>query len=464
MNLPEIGATVDGFEIGERVHEGGMGVLFRVRAQEDPGFPLVMKVPRLGPGEPASSIVTFEVELMVLQALRGPHVPRFVAAGDLARQPYLVMEYVEGATLQERVGAPLPPDEVARIGAATAAALHSLHLQGAIHLDVKPANVILRPSGEAVLVDFGLAHHAQLPDLLAEELRRPVGSAPYISPEQVLGARNDPRSDLFSLGVVLYELATGALPFGRPGAAKLRRRLWRDPDPPRALVPSVPEWLQEVILRCLEVEPAQRYGSAAQVALDLAHPDQVAIGDRGRRTRRLGAAAAVKRWFRAAGMEAPEGSAPFAHLPGASIVLAAVATSFKGDDAQQQAIRDVVRHLMAAGSARLAAVTVIRPSSELGGSTAADAATSRQIQHLLLLRQWAEPLALAPGRISFHVLEAKDPADALLDYARVNGVDHVVIGAPPRDLPLKSVLRTVSTKVAADARCTVTVARPRGGA
>src|SRR5512139_2349498 len=229
-----------------------MAVIYAVSGP-DAGFPLLMKVPRLGHGEPAESVVSFEVEQMVLGALKGPHVPRYVAAGDLARQPYLVMEHVEGRSLKDWTDrAPLPAAEVASLGAAVATALHALHLQEAIHLDLKPSNVIVRPDGQAVLVDFGLARHGHYPDLLAEEIRSPIGSAPYISPEQVMGVRWEPRSDVFALGAILYELATGRLPFGAPTSlAALRKRLWRDPPPPRALAPGVPEWLQELILRCV---------------------------------------------------------------------------------------------------------------------------------------------------------------------------------------------------------------------
>lgn len=459
--LPRPGEVVDGFLVGERIHSGGMGVLYRVTA---PGaaFPAVMKVPRLGPGEPATSVISFEVEQTVLAALSGPHVPRFVASGELERRPYLVMEEIVGPSLKDWVPrAPLPPGEVARLGGAVATALHSLHRQDAIHLDLKPANVLFRDTGEAVLIDLGLAHHARYPDLLAEELRRPIGSAPYISPEQVVGERGDPRSDLFALGVILYQLATGRLPFGSPTSeAGLRRRLWRDPPPPRAVAPAVPEWLQEIVLRCLEPDAARRPATAAQVAFDLAHPDQVALGERARRTRTAGPLARLRRWILAAGYEPAPLPSPSIQVAAASIVLVAVATQHD-DEAQLAALREAVRGVLERGGARrLACATVIRPISQLGGSRQDETAARQRLKHLAILRHWAEPLRLATGQVSFHVIESGDPAGALLEYARVNGVDHVVIGAPPPDVPLRGVLGTVSTKVALEAPCTVTLVRP----
>jgi len=463
MDLPQRGDVVEGFRIEERLHAGGMGVIYRVTGP-DTGFPLIMKIPRLGPGEPGEAVVTFEVERMVLAALTGPHVPRFVAAGDLARIPYLVMERVEGRSLTEWVGqGPVAADEVARLGLAVASALHSLHLQNVVHLDVKPSNVILRPGGEAVLIDFGIAHHGHFPDLLAEEFRRPMGSAPYLSPEQVLGARDDARSDLFALGAVLYELATGRLPFGAPTTpAGLRLRLHRDPVPPRALVPGLPEWLQEVILRCLEPDAADRYATAAQVAFDLGSPDQVAITDRGRRTRRLGVGKRMVRWLRAIGYGPDSISRPSLQLAAAPIVLVAVATAHT-NEARNQELRAAVRRLVIPGEqTRLACITVIRPAPELVGADRHEAATSQRIKQLVQLRHWAEPLKLPPQQISYHVIESGDPAEALLEYARGNHVDHVVIGSPPRDVTLGGLLSTVSTKVSAEAPCTVTVVRVRG--
>ena len=389
--LLDPGTEIDGFRIGRQLHAGGMAVIYEVTGR-DAGFPTVMKVPRLGLGEPAESVVSFEVEQLVLAALHGPSVPRFVAAGDLARQPYLVMEWIEGRSLEGWVErAPVDPAELARLGAAVGTALHSIHLQEAIHLDVKPSNVIIRPEGEAVLIDFGLAHHAHYPDLLAEEIRSPIGSAPYISPEQVMGVRWDSRSDVFALGVVLYELATGRYPYGTPSTlSTLRRRLWKDPIPPRALERELPEWLQEVILRCLEPDPDRRYPSAAQVAFDLADPPQIGVGARGRKLRRDGSLQVFRRWFRAVGLEPGEAPAPTQRLAGPAIVLVAIATHH-ADDAQLVALREAVQRIRAAApDHRLACITVIKPAPELGGASEEDAATSQRIRHTVVPRRGAD--------------------------------------------------------------------------
>jgi serine/threonine protein kinase len=460
------GDVVDGFTLGERLHGGGMGIIFRATpppGRADLDFPLIIKVPRLGPGEPSETVVTYEVEVTVHGALSGPHVPRFVAAGDLAVHPYLVMEYVPGRSLKEWIGkGPRPVEEVTRLGAALARAVHALHLQEVVHLDLKPANVIVREDGEVVLIDFGLAHHAHFPDLLAEEFRHPMGSGPYISPEQVLGVRHDARSDVFAIGVILYELVTGTYPFGAPTSqGGLRHRLWHLPISPRRLVPECPEWLQEVILRCLEAQAVDRYASAAQVAVDLTHGEQVTVGERGRRLRRPGLGTLLKRWIMATGYEPSPLDRPSQQLATASIVLAAVATQHKNEQ-RFQVLREVVKRLLVSDpDRRLTCVTVIPPSSDLAGGREEEAGTARRIRHLVRLRNWAEPLGLPPERLSYHVIESGDPAGALLEYARVNQVDHLVIGAPPADVPMKGTF--VSTRVAAEAPCSVTVVRSRAG-
>jgi serine/threonine protein kinase len=157
---------------------------------------------------------------------------------------------------------------------------------------------MMRESGEPVLIDFGFSHHVQLPDILAEEFPGPIGTGAYIAPEQLLGDRSDPRSDSFAVGVIMYFFLTGVRPFGDPQTtAGWRQRLYTEPVPPRALRADCPPWLQEIILRCLEVDPARRHSTAAQLAFDLMHPAQVAVTERGQRTTRPGLLRIVPRWL-----------------------------------------------------------------------------------------------------------------------------------------------------------------------
>lgn len=457
------GDEIDGFRIGRALHRGGMATLW---AATHPGhdMPLVVKIPRIAEGEDPAAIVSFEMEQMILPRLAGPHVPRFAGAAGFDRLPYIAMERIPGPSLlplSER--APLPAEEVAAIGAAVADALAALHRQNLVHLDVKPANILRRPTGEAVLVDFGLAHHDLLPDLMEEEFRLPYGSAPFMAPEQVMGVRSDPRSDLFALGAMLYLLVTGEWPHGNPQVpAALRRRLWRDPHPPRALRPDCPPWLQEIILRCLEVQPERRHPTAAQLAFDLRHPQQVRLTARAARLRRDGWLKAMRRRLDPARQPAFRRTSGSKLLAAAPIVM--VAVDLESDPALHAALRETSARILAVRpGARLACVNVLRQ-----GLIAADAKLDEQggsmhVRRLVELRHWAAPLGLAEPRVTFHVLEAADAAKAIIEHARVNGVDHIVLGARTQVM-LRNMLGSVSAEVVADAPCSVTVVRSRAGA
>ena len=454
------GATIDGFVIGELIHKGGMALLSKV-TRPDITLPILMKVPSLIEGEDPAAIVSFEMEQMILPRLSGVHVPKFIAAGDFPARPYIVMEQIAGCSLLDLLDRlPLPYAEVAAIGAKVATALHDLHCQHVIHLDVKPSNVVIRDTGEAALIDFGLSHHDQLPDLMDAEFRLPYGTAPYMAPEQVLGVRRDPRSDLFSLGVLLYFFSTGIRPFGNPkGKRGLSQRLWRDPVPPRKLRSDYPPWLQEIVLRCLDVDPARRHPTAAQLAFELSNPDQVKLTTRSERLRQDPWSAVIRRRFNPDFAPPVLRHAVAAQISKAPIVVVAIDLA-EGSDALAEALLNTVKRILdIAPGARLACLNVLKQHRIELDRTLDEEGKSIHLKRLVELKHWAQPLAIAEGRITYHVLEATDAAAALLDYARANHVDHIVLGARTNSA-LRNILGSVSGEVVAKAPCTVTVVRP----
>jgi eukaryotic-like serine/threonine-protein kinase len=454
------GATIDGFTLGERVHAGAMGDLYRVSHPQH-ALPMLMKVPRFRTGDSMENLLSFETEAMILPELTGPHVPRLVAAGDLTRAPYLVMEFIESESLEDILQrGVLSTEELARIGGAIADALHAIHQQGVIHLDLKPANILVRPNGGVMLIDFGLSHHSRLPDLLAEEKRYAAGSAPYVSPEQVEGSRTDPRSDLFALGVALYELATAELPFGVPSTMTgLRDRLWLDPKPPRARVASVPPWLQEIILRCLEIDADARYQTSAHVAFDLRHPEQVPLTPRADKLRRAGFFSQLGRWWRARDRDATRRMRARAPQHSTPVIMVAIDTSHLTDE-RHAAIRRVTQQMLTASSEfRLVCITVIGTPSRVGGVPRTSGESDLHLEHLIRLRHWVDPLKLAPERVSLHVLESTRPSSALLEFARRNHADLIILGAPGATERGMAWWRSVASGVTAGAPCSVHVVR-----
>lgn len=456
------GTTIDGFLIGEKIHQGGMAEIWDV-SHPDYDFPLVMKVPLILDGDDPTMIVGFEQEQMILPRLTGPHVPRCLALGDFSAQPYIVMEKLQGESLLARFkAAPLPVTEVLSIGAAIAKALESLHGQDVVHLDIKPSNIMFRPSGEAVFIDFGLSRHLRLPDLLAEEFRVPMGTAPYISPEQVMKVREEPRSDIFALGAMLYALATGERPFGNPKhtTKALLRRMYEAPTPPRVIRPDIPAYLQEIILRCLEVKPDRRYATAAQLAFELNHPEHVTLTDRATREK--------THWFRnlISGRLLPPQAPPlsrlgaYRHASQAPIMMVAVDLSPEGAPLAE-ILRDTVsRLLVTAPDSRLACVNVLK-TARIGLDTLVDDdGTSLHVRRLVELKHWAADMRLPPERITFHVLENSDPAVAMLEFARNNAVDHMIVGARGSG-GVRRYMGSVSTSLVAEAPCSVTVVRNR---
>ncbi len=458
MELEE-GLVIDDFVLGPRLYAGAMARVHEVTwaPGREPAawtrFPMVMKIPRMTRHDGAENLVGYEVEMQIMPALQGRHVPRFVAAGDLSELPYLVMERIMGETLEHIMAcasAPMSFVDIARWGVALAKAVHSLHQQNVCHMDLKPANVLMQADGRAVLLDFGLSCHAHMPDLLAEELRKAVGSPAWMAPEQVVGVRGDARSDVFAVGVILYEMVTGKLPFGSPQTAGgLRQRLWMDPRPVRQLRPDAPAWLQEIIMRCLEPEAADRYASAAQLVFDLTHPDQVTITERGLREQGTGFWVHFKRWVRAAGREYKPSPLPRQLTENVPMVMVGVPHQDVSDEALDNLREAVARSLGLRPGARLSCVTVV------SGSGGQDSESEWHRQHLVRMQRWAEGLPLQGHQVSYHVLESNHVADALLAYAKGNHVNLIILGAATHGLSTQRFIATVPIKVAMHAPCTV---------
>src|SRR5882757_5315900 len=454
------GAVIDGFTVRECVHHGGMATLWSV-THPDITMPLLMKIPRVSEGEDPAAIVSFEMEQMLLPRLSGPHVPACFGTGDFARQAYVVIERIPGQTLYSRLEQlPLNYEEARGIVQKIALALADLHRQNVIHHDIKPSSIMFRPSGEVVLIDFGLSHHNQLPDLLQEEFRLPYGTAPYMAPERLLGVRDDPRSDLFSLGVLWYIFTTGERPFGESETLRgMRRRLWRDPHPPRKLKADYPPWLQEIVLRCLEIEPVWRHPTASQLAFELAHPEQVKLTGRSERLRRDPLSTVWRRRFNRGLTQPRPKSDVAAQLASGPIVAVAIDTE-EGFGALNECLRVTAEQLLATlPSARLACINVLKLGRITIDKTLDEQGHNKHIGRLVALRHWAQPLKLDESRLTVHVLEAVDPASAILEFTGVNHVDHIVIGARQNSFA-RTLLGSVSAKVATEAACTVTVVRP----
>lgn len=455
------GNIIDGFTLEEEVHRGGMAVLF---SATKPGIdvPILLKIPRVGRDQPVESLIGFETELTVMRALKNPYVPRFLGAGNMATRPYIAMERVDGQPLENIIQDKkvFGIDEVVSIGAKLAKAIQSLHDEDTIHLDLKPDNILISENGDLKLIDFGLAHHSKYPDLLAEEMRKGVGSAPYIAPEQVLGIRNDWRSDIFAIGAILYEMLTGQLPFGNPQTLRgLRQRTWARPLPPRAIRKEVPPWLQEVVLRCLEPRAADRYQTAKRLRQLLRDPEAVTLTERAERLEPLSFWENMKRWFRAAGYEPSQAPRPSKGIDDAPLILAAIDTR-RSDDLLRERMQEAAKNLLNAyPESRIICLSTISSTPTFEGSNESETASGIVRGHLVQLMEWAKPLKLSRERISYHVLEAFDPATRIVEFAEDNDASLILIGATHRTLNKVTPWRNSMTKIAEEASCSVHIVR-----
>ena len=274
------GDLLDHYRIECLVARSGMASIFRA-IDEDTGRTVAIKVPHPEMEADPQLFDRFKREQEIGEKLDHPGVMKVFKDPKKSRV-YMVMEWVEGQLLRNIVATgKLPTERATRIASRVCDALDYIHSHGVVHRDMKPENIMVNADDQVKLIDFGIAANEGSRRLTFAKLSNVMGTPDYISPEQVKGKRGDGRSDIYAMGVMLYEMLTGKVPFtGNNAFLIMNDRLLNNPMPPRELEPSISPQLQEIIYRALERDPKNRYATAREFAKDLEHQDQVGVADR----------------------------------------------------------------------------------------------------------------------------------------------------------------------------------------
>jgi HAMP domain-containing protein len=259
------------FEILSVLGAGGMGVVYKARDRDLDDLVALKMLKRDLWGDP-TQLERLKSELKLARKITHPNVLRTHDFGDIDGVPYISMEYVRGVTLRYLLDQThrLPYSAGLRLAKQLCAGLEAAHAVGVIHRDIKPENLILEPTGNAKLMDFGIARPATRIEAGATQAGFVVGTPQYLAPEQLEGGEAGPRSDVYSAGIVFYEIFTGKLPFNATNPMEnMLKRLREDATAPREYWPEIPPRLEALLVRCLQRDPSQRYGTATELLHDL---------------------------------------------------------------------------------------------------------------------------------------------------------------------------------------------------
>jgi serine/threonine protein kinase len=283
MKPLEPGDTLDHYHIDAAVARSGMGTLYRATDLTN-GRQVAVKVPHPEMEADPVLLERFKREREIGQLLDHPGIVK-TYNGERSRL-YMVIEWVDGRLLRSILNEKrkLPSDRAIKITLGMCDALDYMHKRGIVHRDLKPENVMIDENDGVKLIDFGIAMKEDARRLTHVNMSSMLGTPDYISPEQVKGQRGDQRSDIYAMGIMLYEMLTGQVPFSGPNPlAVMNERLMKDPPPSRELNKEIPPELEEIVFRALERDPRHRYANAHEMEWDLEHQEQVGVEERGTR-------------------------------------------------------------------------------------------------------------------------------------------------------------------------------------
>jgi serine/threonine-protein kinase len=275
------GEQLDHFQIERLIARSGMASIFQGTDLRT-GKPVAIKIPHPEMECDPIYFERFQREEEIGKKLDHPGVMKVYPNED-RQDIYIVMEWVEGRLLRQVIAEnrKMPPERAIKIVLQILKALDHIHSHGVTHRDLKPENIMIDENDNIKIIDFGISANLGSRRITFAKLSDTMGTPDYISPEQVQGGRGDARSDIYAVGVMLYEMLTGTVPFtGSNPFVIMNERLLNDPVPPRVVNPELSPQIQEVIYRALERNPRNRYGSAHDFAHDLEHLDQVGVEDR----------------------------------------------------------------------------------------------------------------------------------------------------------------------------------------